>query len=199
MRHALALLPLLVLASACARTEPVTEEELETVDTAPAPALEELEVADDGPDALPTSAMGWLDADDAVVLGASRDDPTLEIACAEGDSGLVLTRFGVEGDGTAGTLTIVGNGASARVPVVAAEAGQEGEFNWTATLARGELAGRIRTAFLVDEPVNITATGVEPIVVSPAQNLRDLLDRCVGDTDDSEDGGEAAETAVPAQ
>ena len=181
MKQTAYLLPLLVL-SACARVEPVTDDDMEELEAAPSVDLDEDEAVDDGPAALPASAMSWSGSGNAVVLGSSLGDPALEIACADNDQGIMLTRYGVEGDGTAGTLTIVGNGSSARVPVVAADAGQAGEFNWTATLARGELAGSIRTAFMVDEPINITATGVDPIVTQPAQTVRDLLDRCVGDT-----------------
>ncbi|MCJ7421483.1 hypothetical protein [Sphingomicrobium astaxanthinifaciens] len=164
---------------ACARTEPVSEEELSDV-VVETPALADPEVADDGPDALPANAMQWRVEDDTALLAVDPASPLLSIACGEDDNGIVLTRYGVEGSGSAGTLTIVGNGASARVPVVAAEAAEEGEFHWTATLARGELASNIRTAFAEDEPVNITATSVDPIVVAANPELRGLLARCVG-------------------
>lgn len=191
-----AALPLVL--AACARTEPVSEDELTDVEPVETPVLADPEGADDGPDALPTNAMTWTVEDDTAILGSSLGDRALTIACGEDDSGIVLTRYGVEGSGSAGTLTIVGNGASARVPVVAAESGQEGEFNWTATLARGELAQSIRTAFAVDEPVNITATSIDPIVVAAEPALRDLLDRCIGDAQG--DGGAAdAEQDAPAE
>ncbi|WP_343344030.1 hypothetical protein WJT74_09305 [Sphingomicrobium sp. XHP0239] len=190
MKQTAMLLPLLVL-SACARTEAVTDDDLEEIEEVPSANIPLAEEADDGPDALPTNAMSWSAVGDAVQLGSDLSGPALEIACADNDQGIVLTRYGVEGDGSAGTLTVVGNGASARVPVVAAAGAQEGEFNWTATLARGELASNIRTSFQPDEPVNITATGVDPIVIAPAQNVRDLLDRCVGGTTDRPTSGQS--------
>lgn len=178
MKPIAAPLSLLLLLTACARTEPVTDDDLETMEETPAPALPNAEV--DDPAMTPTEGMEWSAEGDAVRLGPAGEAPALEFACAEGDQGIVLTRYGVEGDGTAGTLTIVGNGTTSRVPVVADGAPEGGMFDWTATLTRGELASSIRTAFVADEPVNITATGVSPIVVLPNADIRGLLDRCVG-------------------
>ncbi|WP_265587129.1 hypothetical protein [Sphingomicrobium arenosum] len=178
-----------LLVTACARTEPVSEEELDEV-VVETPALGE-GADDDGPAALPADAMSWQMVEGAAVLGNDPASPALSIACGDNDDGLVLTRYGAPGSGSAGTLTIVGNGTSARVPVVAAEAGEEDQFNWTATLARGELASSISTAFAADEPVNITATGVDPIVVTAGGELRGLLERCVGSAEEESEIGDA--------
>lgn len=174
----------LVLLAACARTEPVSEEELSDVEPIETPAL----VEEDGT-ALPTSDMAWQVTGDMATLGAQGAAPSFSIACGDDGNGLILTRYGVEGSGSAGTLTIVGNGSSARVPVVAAEAEGEDRFDWTATLARGELANSIAEAFAGEEPVNITATSVEPIVVAGSDELRGLLERCAA-------GGADAETEI---
>ncbi|MCJ8190845.1 hypothetical protein [Sphingomicrobium aestuariivivum] len=178
----------LVLLAACARTEPVSEEELSVVEPVETPTL----VEDGETAALPVSDMAWQVTGNAALLGPEGADPALSIACGDDDNGLILTRYGVEGSGSAGTLTIVGNGSSARVPVVAAEAEGEDRFDWTATLARGELANSIAEAFAGEAPVNITATSVEPIVVAGSDELRGLLDRCaVGGVDAEREIGDA--------
>ncbi|MCM8557743.1 hypothetical protein [Sphingomicrobium sediminis] len=185
MKQIMPLVPLLLL-SACARTEPVSDAELEDVETTAPVGQPDLEVDDDGPEALPTSAMSWMVEGDSAVYGASASEPAFAINCQDGGNGIDVVRYGAEGSGTAGSLSIVGNGSTATVPVVASEAGEEGEFNWSASLERGELATNLVTAFGSDDPVNINATGVEPLILSATPDLRGLLDRCAGSSEQEE-------------
>ncbi|WP_265569871.1 hypothetical protein [Sphingomicrobium nitratireducens] len=175
-------LPLIaaLLLAGCARTEPITDNVVEKADVPAALPAEDAER-----EALPlTPGMRWEidEPANAALYGADRASAQLMLRCDEdgGEKALVVSRFLPTVPSGAGTLTLTGNGAIASVPVVAeANEGRPGG-RLSATLDPGALAQSIGAVFRGPDPVNVSTTGAEPLVLTGGPEVGMVLDNCLG-------------------
>lgn len=174
----------------CARTEPIPEDALDDV-AAPAPVA--IDEEGEAPALQPTPGMRWeTDASaNAALYGSDRGSPALSVACREDDGkALVLTRFFPTVPAGAGTMTLTGNGAIASVPVSAeANQGRPGG-RLSATLDLGDLANNVAAVLRGPDPVNVSVTGAEPLVLVGGSEVEGVLEACLG-------AGDAASAAEP--
>ena len=173
----------LLLATACARVEPVDDDALSEVEDLPTPAELANQVDDQRRGGTPGLRFAWRDDGDGVVWGPEGRPagaaPRLAIACDTSgpQPQLVMTHYG-EGNRESGvsTLRISGNGASASLPVALSTDDQA--ERWLANVGPGDLMDSLDDTFGSIGLVNVSLSGAQTLQVDSTDTVRGIFDRC---------------------
>lgn len=136
--------------------------------------------------ALPaaTGGLGWVyRAADRIALFGPPGTPAFSIQCSkqrEGESQLLFVRYLAPTSGGNGTLSFTGNGQAASVPVAAVinPSGVGGQ--WRATVSIGDNARAVAKAFAGPGSVNVSITGLPPLVAPATGEPRRVFAECLG-------------------
>ena len=136
--------------------------------------------------ALPaaTGGLGWVyQAADRTALFGPPGTPAFSIQCSkqrQGNRQLLFVRYLMPTSGGNGTLGFTGNGQAASVPVAAVinPSGVGGE--WRATVSMGDNARAVARAFAGPGSVNVSLTGLPPLVVPATGEPRRVFAECLG-------------------
>lgn len=188
------LLPITLLAFACARTDPVDENAIAPAGNlagdmsatglaapANAAAAEAREQA-----ALPPASGGlsWThNQQDRTATFGPPGSPAFSIQCQkprEGERQLIFVRYLPPTAGATATLSFTGNGQAASLPIspIANPGGLGG--HWRAAVPPDEHARDVSEAFAGEGPVEVTVSGTPPLVVPTAAEPRRVFADCLG-------------------
>lgn len=136
--------------------------------------------------ALPTDTGGLLwayRAADRTALFGPPGTPAFSIQCnkaREGDSQLVFARYLPPTGGGNATLGFTGNGQAASVPIAAVTNADGRGGQWRATIPVGDNARSVARTFAGPGTVNVSLTGLAPLVVPATAEPRRVLADCLG-------------------
>lgn len=190
-----ALLPMIAFLAllACAKQDPVDDNAIAPPDElvgdasvaglaapANAAAAEAMQQA-----ALPTATGGlrWAyQAADRTALFGPPGTPAFSIQCSrqrEGDNQLVFVRYLPPAGGGNATLGFTGNGHAASVPIAAVINPDGRGGQWRATVSAGDNARDVAQTFAGPGSVNISLTGLAPLVVPATGEPRRVFAECL--------------------
>ena len=135
--------------------------------------------------ALPATndGMKWtLDPSQGAADFGPAGNPAFSIRCQkqrEGPSQLVFIRHRGPSAGGKGTLSFTGNGQAASAPVAAISNPQGVGGEWRSVIDAGDMARDIAETFRGEGPVNISISGVPPLVVPAGVEPRRVLADCL--------------------
>lgn len=135
--------------------------------------------------ALPTATGGlrWAyQAADRTALFGPPGTPAFSIQCnkaREGDSQLVFIRYLPPTSGGNATLSFTGNGHAASVPVAAVINPDGISGQWRGAVSVGDSARDIAQAFAGAGTVNVSITGLAPLVVPTSAEPRRVFAECL--------------------
>jgi len=136
--------------------------------------------------ALPasTDGMTWAmdPAQDSASFGPA-GNPAFTVRCQkqrEGPSQLVFIRHRGPSAGGKGTLSFTGNGQAASAPVSAVSNPQGVGGEWRSVIDAGDTARDIAETFNGTGPVNVSISGVPPLVVPAGPVPRRVFADCLG-------------------
>ena len=135
--------------------------------------------------ALPAATAGlrWAyQAANRTALFGPPGTPAFSIQCntqREGDSQLVFVRHLPPTGGGNGTLSFTGNGKAASVPVAAVINPDGLGGQWRATVSVGDSVRDVAEAFAGPGAVNISITGLAPLVVPATAEPRRVFAECL--------------------
>ena len=136
--------------------------------------------------ALPTATGGlkWAyQAADRAALFGPPGTPAFSIQCSkqhEGDTRLVFVRYLPPTGGGNATLSFTGNGKAASIPIaeVINPDGRGGQ--WRASISVGDNARGVARTFSGPGTVNVSLTGLAPLVVPATGEPRRVFAECLG-------------------
>lgn len=133
--------------------------------------------------ALPaaTGGLRWsYRAADRTALFGPPGIPAFSIQCDTGDRGLLFVRYLPPTGGGNATLGFTGNGQAASVPIAAVinPDGRGGE--WRASVPAGDNARAVARTFAGPGAVNVSLTGLAPLVVPASAEPRRVFTECLG-------------------
>lgn len=136
--------------------------------------------------ALPaaTGGLTWsYQTADRTALFGPPGMPAFSIQCSkarEGDSQLVFVRYLTPTVGGNATLSFTGNGQAASVPIAAVINPDGKGGQWRASVSAGDNARDVAETFAGPGAVNISLTGLAPLVVPAAAEPRRVFAECLG-------------------
>lgn len=186
MKNSLLPIAAIIVLSACARVEPIDLNEVEDVE----PVAIGNGVTDDTP-ALDAN-LSWRVEELTAIFGPE-DGQLLSLACADGS--LEIARY-AEGTTGAGTLTF-GTGDALASVAVAADGETLGGEQYTASLAPGDIGDDLVAVFASGTPIDVTMTGVDPLIVPADPEVAGLVSACIErEADEAPDDTGAATNAL---
>lgn len=162
--------------AACARVEPVDANALDVQDLT---AVDTDQAINNGEgDSAELPVMSWqVDADARrATFGLSPEDPAFALRCDAEKRELELTRFAAGAQGTAGTMSLIGNGANLSVPVLAEEI--EGRSVLRTQIGDATLLGNIKSVFAGDQQIGLATTGASPLTLEATDEVRAIVNAC---------------------
>jgi hypothetical protein len=135
--------------------------------------------------ALPPATGGLIwtsEQANRIALFGPPGTPAFSIQCqvqGEGPSQLVFVRYLAPTAGGQGTLSFTGNGQAASVPVAAVTNPDGVGGQWRAAIDVGDTARDVAETFGGPEPVNVSITGLPPLVVPASAEPRGVLSGCL--------------------
>ncbi len=120
--------------------------------------------------------LGWVIEGQSATYGPPEGAQLLAFACENGS--LEVTRFAASTSG-AGTLTFGAGEALASVAVAADNQAVENQ-RYEASLAPGDIGDDLVAVFADGTPINVTMTGVEPLIVAADAAVGSLITQCIG-------------------
>ena len=136
--------------------------------------------------ALPTATGGlkwtYRAADRAALFGPP-GTPAFSIQCSkqvEGGNQLVFVRYLPPTGGGNATLSFTGNGKAASVPIAAVTNPDGGGGQWRASISAGDDARAAARTFSGPGTVNVSLTGLAPLVVPATGEPRRVFAECLG-------------------
>lgn len=136
--------------------------------------------------ALPTATAGlrWAyRAADRTALFGPPGTPAISIQCSkprEGGNQLIFVRYLPPTGGGNATLSFTGNGQAASVPIAAVTNPDGRGGQWRATVPAGDNARDVAETFAGPGSINISLTGLAPIVVPATAEPRRVFADCLG-------------------
>ena len=192
MLRSVALIPFLgfLVLLACAKRDPVDDKAVAPPDElvgdasatglaapANAAAAEAAQLA-----ALPTATGGlkwaYRAADRAALFGPP-GTPAFSIQCSGGNQ-LVFIRYLPPTGGGNATLSFTGNGQVASVPIAAITNPDGRGGQWRAAISAGDNARDVAETFSGPGTVNVSLTGLAPLVVPATAEPRRVMSECLG-------------------
>jgi hypothetical protein len=134
---------------------------------------------------LPTATAGlrWaFRPGDRTALFGPVGTPAFSIQCSksrEGDSQLIFVRYLPPTGGGNATLSFTGNGQVASVPIAAVTNADGRGGQWRATISAGDNARDVAETFSGPGTVNVSLTGLAPLVVPATGEPRRVLAECL--------------------
>jgi hypothetical protein len=135
--------------------------------------------------ALPTATGGlsWAyQAPDRTALFGPPGTPAFSIQCSkqrEGDNQLVFVRYLPPTGGGNATLSFTGNGQAASVPIAAVTNPDGKGGQWRASVSAGDNARAVARTFAGPGSVNVSLTGLAPLVVPATAEPRQVFADCL--------------------
>jgi len=135
--------------------------------------------------ALPaaTGGLSWAyQAAERTALFGPPGTPAFSIQCSrprEGHRRLVFVRYLAPTGGGNGTLSFTGNGKAASVPVAAVTNPNGVGGQWRATVSIGDSVRDVAEAFSGPGTVNVSITGLAPLVVPATPEPRRVFADCL--------------------
>ena len=135
--------------------------------------------------ALPaaTGGLAWtVEAANRTALFGPPGTPAFSIQCRtqrEGPSQLIFVRYLAPTAGGQGTLSFTGNGQAASAPVSAVTNPDGVGGQWRAVIDVGDTARDVAETFSGPGPVNVSITGLPPLVVPASAEPRGVLSGCL--------------------
>jgi len=136
--------------------------------------------------ALPSATGGlrWIyGAAQHIALFGPPGTPAFSIQCnkaRDGDSQLIFVRYLPPTGGGNATLGFTGNGQAASVPIAAVINPDGTGGQWQASISSGDNARDVAEVFSGPGAVNISLTGLAPLVVPATAEPRRVLADCLG-------------------
>jgi hypothetical protein len=130
-----------------------------------------------------TGGLRWAyrSADRTALFGPA-GTPAFSIQCGkapEGDSQLVFVRYLPPTGGGNATLSFTGNGKAASVPIAAVANADGRGGQWRATISASDNARDVAEAFSGPGTVNVSLTGLAPLVVPATGEPRRVFAECL--------------------
>lgn len=131
--------------------------------------------------ALPTATAGlrWAYRQvDRTALFGPAGTPAFSIQCS-GDKRLVFVRYLPPTGGGNATLSFTGNGKAASVPIAAVTSPDGRGGQWRAAISAGDSARDVAETFSGPGTVNVSLTGLAPLVVPATGEPRRVFAECL--------------------
>jgi hypothetical protein len=130
-----------------------------------------------------TGGLRWAyrSADRTALFGPA-GTPAFSIQCGkatEGDSQLIFVRYLPPTGGGNATLSFTGNGKAASVPIAAVANSDGRGGQWRATISVSDNARDVAEAFSGPGTVNVSLTGLAPLVVPATGEPRRVFAECL--------------------
>ena len=184
---------LFLLLLACAKTDPVADNAVAPSDellgdasasglAAPANASA-AEAAQQAALPAATGGLAWtVDQANRMALFGPAGTPAFSIQCrkqAEGPNQLVFIRYMAPNANSSATLSFTGNGQAASVPISAVRNHDGIGGEWRAAIDPGDTARDVAETFSGPGTVNVSISGIAPLVVPAGAEPRRVLTECL--------------------